>query len=275
MESLVCITGASGGLGKAFAVECACRRWNLFLTDVSEEPLACLAKSLSSTYGVNVIYRTCDLTDCVSRNKLFEYMHSNSMQFKALINIAGIDFEGAFLERTREQIRRILRVNIEGNLDMTYGILELRDRTQTFRVINVASLAAYYPMPLKAMYAASKRFLLNFSMALREELRPLGVTVTALCPAGMPTTSECIRAIDVQGFMGRATTKNVGYVAAKTIDCALKGKGVYVPGTLNKLIRFLGSLVPQALIARVIYGRWNKARCRREASKSGEIRYEY
>ena len=84
-------------------------------------------------------------------------------------------------------------------------------------------------MPVKAMYAASKQFLLSFSMALREELKPYGVTVTALCPAGMPTTSECIKAIECQGFAGRITTKNVGYVAAKTIDHALKGHAVYIP----------------------------------------------
>lgn len=275
MKSLICITGATGGLGKAFAAECASRGWDLFLTDISQDTLTSLAKGLSSAYGVNVIYRPCDLTDYASRTELFEYMQSNAMGFKGLINIAGLDYEGAFGERTREQIRNILRVNIEGNLEMTYGILKLRDRAQPFRIINVASLAAFYPMPLKAMYAASKRFLLNFSMALREELRPIGATVTALCPAGMPTTAECIHAIDAQGFLGRITTKDVGYVAAKTIDKALKGRSVYIPGILNKVIKFLGSLVPSAAIARIIYGRWNTAQHKKGASESEKVQYGY
>lgn len=275
MKSLICITGAAGGLGKAFAVECASRGWDLFLTDISQDTLSSLAKGLSSTYGVDVIYNPCDLSDYASRTKLLEYMQSNGMEFKGLINIAGIDYEGAFGERTREQIRNILRVNIEANLEMTYGILKLRDRVQPFRIINVASLAAFYPMPLKAMYAASKRFLLDFSMALREELRPIGATVTALCPAGMPTTTECINAIDAQGFLGRVTTKDVSYVASRTIDKALKGRGVYIPGMLNRVIRFLGSLMPPAAIAHLIYGRWNTAQHKKGESQSEEVQYGY
>ncbi|HBM81392.1 MAG TPA: short-chain dehydrogenase [Clostridiaceae bacterium] len=264
MESLICITGASGGLGKAFAVECASRGWDLFLTDISKDLLSNLAGSLSSTYGVDVIYHTCDLTDCSSRRELFRYMEDKSMKFKGLINIAGLDYEGAFVERTDEQIRKVTRLNIEGNLEMTYGILKLRDRGQPFRIINVASLAAFYPMPLKAMYSASKRFLLNFSIALREELRPIGATVTSLCPAGMPTTAECIRAIDSQGFMGRITTKNVGFVAANTIDHALKGDAVYIPGIINKIIKFVGSLVPPIAVAHIVGIRWNMAHKKRK-----------
>ncbi len=265
MKSLVCITGAAGGLGKAFTVECASRGWDLFITDLSEDALSTLATSLTATYGVKVYYRTCELTDHSSRTELFEYMQKQGMGFRTLINIAGLDYEGPFAERTREQIRTILRLNIEANLEMTYAILKLRDTEQTFRIINVASLAAYYPMPVKAIYAASKRFLLDFSMALREELRPLGGTVTALCPAGMPTNPGNIRAIDAQGFVGRITTKNVGYVAAKTVDHALKGHAVYIPGRLNQALRYLGGLVPPTVVARLIGNRWNEARKKKPA----------
>lgn len=266
MKSLVCITGAAGGLGKAFAVECASRGWDLFLTDLSETALSNLAAGLSTTYGVNIMFKTCNLTDHVSRTELFDYMHNNGLRFWCLVNIAGLDYEGPFAERTREQIRTILRLNIEANLEMTYAILKFRDKGQTFRIINVSSLAAFYPMPVKAMYAASKHFLLDFSMALREEIRPAGGTVTALCPAGMPTNMACIRAIDAQGFAGRITTKNVGFVAARTIDHALKGHAVYIPGIMNQLLRYVGSLVPPTLVARLIGSRWNKAQHRSEVT---------
>ena len=264
MKSLVCITGATGGLGKAFAVECASRGWDLFLTDLSEPALSRLSDSLNNTYGVNAIYRPCDLTDHVSRTELFEYMQANRLHFQCLINVAGLDYEGMFSDRTREQIRMIIRLNIEANLDMTYAVLKLRNRNQPLRVINVASLAAFYSMPVKAMYSASKGFLLNFSMALREEIRPMGCTVTALCPAGMPTTPECIHSIDSQGIMGIVTTKNVGFVAARTIDHALKGHAVYIPGTLNRVLKFLGGLVPATLIARLIGNRWNSTHQRKK-----------
>ena len=263
MKSLVCITGATGGLGKAFAVECASRGWDLFLTDLSEFALSQLAHSLINTYNINVHYRSCDLTDFEARSALFEHLVQSGLDFNMLINIAGLDYEGPFSERTRSQILTILRLNIEANLEMTLAVLKLRDMSRPFRIINVSSLAAYYPMPVKAMYASSKRFLLDFSRALGEEIRSLGATVTALCPAGMPTTSECIKAIEAQGLAGRITTQNVGFVAAGTVDCALRGKAVYIPGLTNRLIKTISSLVPPFLIARIVGNRWMAAQRKR------------
>ena len=263
MKSLICITGAAGGLGKAFAVECASRGWDLFLTDLSEEPLNQLAHSLTCTYHVDVFYHCCDLTDIDSRTELFDHMQDKSFNFNFLINIAGLDYEGPFSERTRVQIRTILRLNIEANLEMTNAVLKLRDTSRPFRIINVASLAAYYPMPVKAMYASSKRFLLDFSRALGEEIRPLGATVTTLCPAGMPTTPECIKAIEAQGVAGRMTTQNVGFVASGAVNSALKGKSVYIPGLMNRLLKLIGSLVPSSVIARVVGSRWKAAQVKK------------
>jgi short-subunit dehydrogenase len=267
MRSLVCITGAAGGLGKAFSIECASRGWDLFLTDISEEKLHQLASSITNTYNVNVLYHCCDLTDFEARTELFENICQNGYNFNFLINIAGLDFEGPFADRTRVQIRTILRLNIEANLEMTSAILKLRDTARPFRIINVASLAAYYPMPVKAIYASSKRFLLDFSRALGEELRPLGVTVTALCPAGMPTTPECIKAIEAQGVAGWITTQNVGFVASGAINSALKGKAVYIPGLINRILKTVGSLVPASMIARVVGSRWKAAQRKKVAAQ--------
>ncbi|MCL6613932.1 MAG: SDR family NAD(P)-dependent oxidoreductase [Firmicutes bacterium] len=256
--SLVCITGAAGGLGKAFAVECASRGWDLFLTDLSGEHLADLASGLSRAFGVSVEYHPCDLTDPEARAALFEEFRRRGRRFWSLINVAGLDYEGLFLERAREEIRRIVRLNVEAVLEMTHAILALRDEGRPFRLINVASLAAYYPMPVKATYAASKRFLLDFSLALREELRRVGGSVTVLCPAGLPTREEAIRAIEAQGLMGRLTTTDVGFVAARTIDSALRGRPVYVPGAVNRMLRFLGGLAPPGFAASFIGERWHE-----------------
>lgn len=265
MRTTACITGATGGLGRAFAVECANRGWDLFLTDISEDALNTLSSRLISTYGIKVIYFPCDLTDFASRTNLFDFMNDENLRFSYLINVAGLDFEGAFKERTREQIRTILRLNIEANLEMTNAVLKMQESRQPFRIVNVASLAAYYPMPVKAMYAASKRFLLDFSMALGEELRSGGGTVTVLCPAGMPTTDLCIKAIDSQGFAGRVTTKNVGFIASQTLNHAIKGHKVYIPGALNNALRFFGRFIPAQVIAHLIGNRWNKTQNKSEA----------
>ncbi len=262
-NSFVLISGATGGLGKAFAVECASRGWNLFLTDLSPQLLQTLSESLHRTYGVTVKVWPSDLTDPASRASLFEHIGQERLKFWGLINVAGTDFEGPFYEQSRQQIRTIIRLNIEGTLEMTHALLSFRDPLNTFRIINVASLAAFYPMPQKATYAASKRFLLDFSLALADEVRPLGATVTVLCPAGLPTTSGCIEAIDAQGLMGQLTTQNIGSVAAKTLDDALRGKAVCIPGGLNQLLRIAGSLVPTAWIVNLVGWRWRSARQKR------------
>lgn len=263
MKPCVMISGAAGGLGKAFAVECASRGWHLYLTDLRPEALEVLSKSLRQTYGVQVRWQACDLIDTAQRAALFGALAAEGVRFAALINVAGGDHEGRFCEQSREHIRSILRLNVEAALEMVHALLPLRDTNGIFRVINVASLAALYPMPFKATYAASKRFLLDFSLALAEELRGQGVTVTAVCPAGMPTTPECIAAIEAQGLMGHLTTQNIGAVAAGALDAALRGQAVVVPGRLNRVLQVLGSLVPPVLVARLVSRRWDVARVRR------------
>jgi short-subunit dehydrogenase len=261
------VTGAAGGLGKAFAVECARRGWNLFLTDLREEPLEILARSLESIYGIRALHFACDLTDFDSRSALFEHLRREPLRFEALFNVAGIDFEGLFLEQNRRLIRTILRLNVEGTLDMIHGVLPLRDPLRPFRILNVASLAAFYPMPVKATYAASKRFLLDFSLALREEVRELGATVTVLCPGGLPTTPEVIAAIDAQGLSGFLTTENIGGVAAVSVDAMLRGRAIVIPGWINNFLRVLGSLAPSTLAAWFNGRRWRQARSRNAAAE--------
>jgi uncharacterized protein len=262
-KSLVAITGATGGLGKAIAVECASRGWNLFLTDLSDITLEIFANGLRSSYGVEVITHACDLTDSASRAHLFERIRNNRLRFWMLANVAGIDHEGLFSEQTNKQICNIIRLNIEGTLEMTHALLGFRDPWKTFRIINVASMAAFYPMPVKATYAASKRFLLDFSLALREEVRYQNATVTALCPAGLPTTLECIEAIEAQGWLGHITTQDIGRVADQTLNAAIRGKSVVVPGLVNRTLQTFGSLIPAALVARLIGSRWKSARQKR------------
>lgn len=116
-----------------------------------------------------------------------------------------------------------------------------------------------FPMPLKATYAASKRFLLDFSRSLRQELKDQNANVLALCPAGMVTTRENAEAIAAQGFWGYATINPLEVVARKTLDRALKGKELYVPGVLNRTISALGKILPPSWVAGIIHWKWNHA----------------
>lgn len=200
MKSFLMITGATGGLGSAFVLEAARRGYDLLLTDRAPEGTS-FAGRLAEKFNISVVYQPCDLADDSAREKLLAGFKAEGYRFWGLINVAGLDNEGGFLERNRAQILKILQINILATMDVTHGILPLRDPDQQFRLINVCSMASFYAMPFKATYAASKRFLLDFSRALREEIKPFG-SVTALCPSGMPTTVECMRSMFAQGFLG-------------------------------------------------------------------------
>lgn len=263
MNSMFFITGAAGGLGKAFAAECASRGWDLFLTDLREENLVMLAKGLERSYGVSVLYHAANLTDAVSRVEMFDKIRLEGWKFRGLLNVAGLDHEGLFYERSREEISAIIRLNVEATLIVTHALLDFRDPAIPFRIVNVSSLAAFFSMPVKATYAASKRFLLDFSLALRNELCDRNVTVTVLCPAGLPTTAECITAIEAQGIFGHLTTEDIGKVAHQTIEAALQGRAVVIPGFLNRTLCWLGGLIPASSVTDVIGSRWRSAQQRR------------
>ncbi len=259
MNSMVFITGATGGLGKAFAAECASRGMDLFLTDLREEDLTLLAQGLERSYGISVLYHPANLTEAAERTEMFERIRREGWKFRGLLNVAGLDHEGLFHERSREEISAIVRLNVEATLIMTHTLLDFRDAVIPFRIVNVSSLAAFFSMPVKATYAASKRFLLDFSLALRNELREQNVTVTVLCPAGMPTTDGCISAIEAQGIMGQLTTEDIGKVAHQTIEAALHGRVIVIPGFLNQIIKWLGGLVPPIIVAEFVGERWRMA----------------
>jgi short-subunit dehydrogenase len=255
MNSFIMITGACGVLGKLFTHECARRGYHLYLIDLNEEG-STFASKIAKDYQIETRYLTCDLTSQVNRDQLFKSISMDSGKFWGLINVAGIEHEGSFIEKSREQILSIIRVNIEGTLDLTNMILNLRDHSRRFMLINVSSLAAFFPMPYKAAYAASKGFLLDFSRALREEIRDFG-SVTTLCPAGLPTTQERIQRIQRQGWWGKITTCDPKEVVYQTLNYALKGKAVYIPGVVNQILPRLASVLPAWLTVKVIAKRWH------------------
>lgn len=262
MKSYLMITGATGGLGSAFVFEAARRGYDLLLTDRNPEG-ASYAGRLAEKFNIEVVYQPCDLADDQARDNFLSGLKADGYRFWGLINVAGLDNEGGFLERNRAQILKILQVNILATMDVTHGILPLRDPDQRFRLINVCSMAGFYPMPFKATYAASKRFLLDFSRALREEIKPFG-SVTALCPSGMPTTVECMRSMFAQGFWGLATSMNPEDVARITLKAALRGRFMVIPGWINQWIHFISSLVPQSVATKYVAKRWSTARAKQE-----------
>ena len=111
-------------------------------------------------------------------------------------------------------------------------------------------------MPFKAIYSASKSAVIQYSLALREEIKMKG-NIMALCPAGLRTTPELSKKIDSQGFMGRITTIDTAKVAKKALSRVYRGRAVFIPGYINRIMLFISSLMPDTVKARIIYKRWS------------------
>ena len=256
----VIITGASGGLGRAFACECACRGYDLLLTDMNEKLLEDIKQGIQKQFkNIQVLSFCCDIVVEGQVDKLCEFAIKNNFSPNILLNIAGIDFEGSFEHLSCENARRIVDVNINGTMLITHKVLDIRDKNNKFYIMFVSSFASKQPMPLKATYAASKRYLLDFSLALGEELKEKNIYTMALCPSGMPTNDGCIELIKAQGFWGRATTVKLNDVTRKSLDYMFRGRKTYVPGLANKFIEFLLFFTPPKLAARYVYKRWHKS----------------
>jgi uncharacterized protein len=258
MNSKVFISGATGGLGRSMAVECASRGWDLFLTDMNEEKLANFADALASAWNITVDFATCDMADTCCRTVLLDTLQRKGFRLHMAINVAGLDHEGMFLDKSREQILGILNVNVVSTVDMMHSLTGMRDKTRPFRLINVCSLAGMFPMPVKATYASSKRLLIDMSLALREEFKSINSTVTALCPAGMATNEVLLKSLDAQGLVGRITTLELGKIATGTINAAIKNKAIYIPGAINLALNTVGHLFPASVVAKLIGWRWGK-----------------
>lgn len=253
------VTGAAGGLGRSMACECARRGYSLYLTDINEAALEKIKQGITRRYGVDVYVKPCDLKDPASVDAMFAHIDSLGIVPRMLLNIAGVDFEGSFLGRERRRIDDIVQLNIAATLRVTHAVLERKQQGLPLFIMNVSSLASMYPIPLKATYAASKRFLFDFSIALGQELKRDNVKVLALCPGGLATTKEAIAGIISQGFWGNATTNKMEKVARRTISRVLAGRRVYIPGALNRTLSIAGRLVPGTWIASLLHGRWSTA----------------
>lgn len=252
----VMITGASGGLGRVLADECARRGYNLFLTDINSEKLNLFRISMIRQYKVNVLAMACDLICEKSFHRLMEFIDSHNLRFDMLLNVAGIDHEGAFMATESSKLQSIIDLDVTSTIRMTHAILQRRQSNRDFYLLFVSSLASFFPMPLKATYAASKRFLLDFSCALRQELKSQKVQILTLCPAGLATTNGTLQAIIAQGLWGQLTTNRLEHISRKTINRLTNGKKTYIPGLINRVMKTIGCLIPRSWLAAMIFSRW-------------------
>ncbi len=259
MESETCtvITGASQGLGKAFAEECALRGRNLVLAALPDTGLPEVARWIARVHGVRVLPLEVDLTADDGPARLARFVQQSGLAVDALVNNAGVGFNGRFGDSQPAHNETTIRLNMLAVVALTRALLpELRRRERAL-VLNVASLAAFFPMPWLPVYSSSKSFVLAFSLALREELRGTGVSVSVVCPNGIRTNRQVRDLIARQGLAGRLTCQYPEQVARAALQGLEGGRAVIVPGAVNRFLRFASGMLPRSIAMGVISRRWN------------------
>ena len=230
-DSTCLITGASSGIGEQFARQLAARGHGLFLVARREERLRDLAAELERDHGIRVETLACDLADRDQVTALPRQIQESNLTVDLLVNNAGFSTVGDVHENPDRQIGMI-RVNCEALVALTAAFLPGMTERRRGAVLNVASMAAFNPIPAQAVYAATKSFVLSFSEAISAEVKGTGVSVTVLCPG--PVATEFI---ETSGFkkpqedLGPSfiwsTAEDVARAGLEGVD---KGKRLVVPG---------------------------------------------
>ena len=251
------ISGATGGVGGAFARACAERGDRLFLTGRSAQRLDGLLAELRAEFPALIADSfACDLTDEGSRGQMYSYIRAHGYTFSALCNIAGADIQKAFVRYTQEKIAFQCRVNVEAAISLTHFVLERRE--PSLEIVAMGSISAVYPMPYFAIYSATKKALEYFFLSLRTELRGTGAKVTVVEPGGIYTRPDICKDIEGQGVWGRLSAKTPAYIAKKSLNAVRKNKRLIRPGFWNKFIAAVPRILPLGVRMRFIAGRWKK-----------------
>ncbi|HWT22752.1 MAG TPA: SDR family oxidoreductase, partial [Solirubrobacteraceae bacterium] len=182
IDSTVVVTGASAGIGAELARELAERAYNLVLVARRAEPLDALAGELRLTHGVHVDVEPVDLADAPARVALVARLEAGEREVVGVCNDAGFGSIGRFADLPLEREQDIVRVNVEALHHLTGAFLPRMVEQGIGAILNVASTAAFQPLPGFATYAASKAFVQSFSEAVHAELAGTGVSVTCLSP---------------------------------------------------------------------------------------------
>lgn len=244
----VLITGASSGIGAALARRFAADGAELLLVARRRERLEALAEELRATRSVLVVKaQPVDLCDEPSRDRLIEGVGDVDV----LVNSAGVGEYGEFAAQDVAALESMMRLNMHALVRLTHGLLPGMLERRSGWILNIASLAGFQPTPYMAVYGATKSFVLDFSMALWQEVRKRGVHVACICPG--PVATEFFARGGYEERRADFTKKaaDPAWIAEQAYRALVRRKPVLIPGASNKLAAFLQRFAPLKLVTRV------------------------
>jgi short-subunit dehydrogenase len=247
------ITGASSGIGASLARRFAKSGHRLVLAARSADKLRALADELSAAHGVKVWVQPADLALPGAAKELAAALRRKKIAIDVLVNNAGVLEQGAFGSMKAERHQEMIALNVAGLTAMLAHFVPAMQQRGFGRVLNVASIAAFQPVPSLATYAATKAYVLSLTESLAEELKGSGVTVTALCP-GVTATGMLSAAAEANAQLGKLpgfVVGDVDAVAAAGYKACMRGKVIEVPGAVNLAATLAARATPKWLLRRV------------------------
>ena len=250
------VTGASSGIGEALAPCFAAAGHDLVLVARSAVKLQVLAQQLADDHGIKAWVEPADLAQPGAAARLVATLRRKRRRIDVLVNNAGVLVQGPFVGMKRGEAGRMIDLNISGLTALLDELLPAMVARGSGRVLNVASIAAFQPVPTLATYAATKAYVLSLTESLAEELRGTGVTITALCP-GITATPMLGQAASANARLSELPAFLVGDVhdvARQGFEACMRGDVICVPGVVNRAAMVASRGTPKWLVRRI--GGW-------------------
>jgi hypothetical protein len=245
LKKVALVTGASAGLGVDFARQLSKRGYRLVLAARRKDRLEALAQELGNARAVAI-----DLSKANAAAKLLADVEANGEVVDLLVNNAGFGLIGKFAELDAKRLRQMIDLNVGALMDLCRAAAPGMIERKSGGIINVASTAAFQPGPKMAVYFATKAFVLSFTEALHEELKPHGIKVSCLCPG--PTRTEFG---EVAGFNGNSMFERVAMESPEVVEAGLAGldknHAVVVPGWMNKVTAASTRFAPRPIVRKI------------------------
>jgi short-subunit dehydrogenase len=252
------ITGASAGIGAALAAVFAEHGHALVLTARREALLAAVADAIEGTGRPRPRIIAADLARPEAAERIESELRATGLEVQFLVNNAGFGLVGNALECGRAEQLAMVDLNVRASTELSLRFTDSMARHKG-GILNVASVASFMPGPGMAVYHATKAYVLSFSEALHQELKPRGVRVTALCPGPVETEFQT-RAGMPEGYFPKFMSRSARRVANDGYDGLMRGKRVVIPGFDNQVAALLPKFLPRGTLLSLVSRRRNFAR---------------